>query len=83
MSSPPEASGPGTEAPGGAVLYGVAAPAGATVVVPARPASERERDRALRSASARCQHCQAIPDDLLTALAQALGAAQAEGRRLR
>jgi hypothetical protein len=83
LPAPPEAAGPGTEAPGGAVVYGVAAPAGRTAVIPARPASERERDRAERAARPCCDRCADIPDEILLPIAAALGAARSEGRRLR
>jgi hypothetical protein len=82
LPAPPESRGPGTEAPGGAVVYGVRAPAGHTLVPPPRPSAEREADRAARAADARCRHCAGIPDEILLPLAQALRSARSEGRPL-
>jgi hypothetical protein len=80
LPEPPEARGPGTEAPGGAVAWGVPAPRGSTTVVPARPPEERERDRAERAARPLCDRCAGVPGEILAPIAAALRAARSEGR---
>jgi hypothetical protein len=81
LQPPPEALGPGTERADGAVLYGDdAAPGARAVVVPARPAAERDRDMAEARRRARCPRCADIPDGLATALSAAIRAAAHDGR---
>ena len=65
LAPPPESLGPGTEGPGGVVLYGDAGAAGAPAVfdVPLPPLGEPP---------ARCPRCQHIPDELAASLTAAL-----------
>jgi hypothetical protein len=73
---PPEALGPGQERDDGSVAYGV--PGRTAVVPPARPAWERDRDRATYTSG--CARCSEIPADLVAAIVAALRAAKAGGR---
>jgi hypothetical protein len=78
----PESLGPGTEDGAGGVTYGVR-DTRQFVVSQQRDPQERERERLAARDSGRCNRCVALPDDLVTALALALEAARAEGRRQR
>jgi hypothetical protein len=64
-TEPPEAAGPGTDTPSGAVLYGDQGAPGAPAVfdVPLPPLGEP---------SPRCARCAALPDDLVASLTAAL-----------
>ena len=77
---PPEAAGPGTDAPDGSVTYGVDARPN-VVVPPARPAWERDADMAAAREHPRCDRCSELPDDLVLALRRALREAKAGGPR--